>query len=132
MSLVEINPLQDPRWTSFIESHPRSSVFHTREWLEALRRTYHYVPIAFTASPNDEPLTNAIVFCQVESWLTGSKLVCLPFSDHCEPLVQRSADLCLLLSDIGQKTKSKFKYAEIRPRSSVPQGECCDWVQEKR
>ena len=81
------DPLRDRRWDNYIGSEPRSSVFHSRAWLLALNRTYQYQPVAFTTSAPDEALQNAIVFCRVKSWLTGKRLVSLPFSDHCEPLV---------------------------------------------
>src|SRR5450755_1829723 len=86
----EINPLCDPRWEAFINGHPRSSVFHSTKWLRALETTYGYDPVVVTTCPADAPLTNGIVFCRVKSWLTGRRLVSLPFSDHCEPLVNNS------------------------------------------
>ena len=86
--VYSIDPLQDVRWVDLITRHPNASVFHSRGWLDALRTTYGYEPVAFTTSAPTEPLTNALLFCKVRSWLTGSRLVSLPFSDHCEPLVE--------------------------------------------
>ena len=85
-----IEPLKDLRWEPFLARHPRASVFHSSAWLAALHRTYGFQPIAYTTSSAGEDLENAMVFCRVESWLTGRRLVSLPFSDHCEPLVDRS------------------------------------------
>jgi CelD/BcsL family acetyltransferase involved in cellulose biosynthesis len=116
VNVFEVDPCSDARWPSFVESHPRSSIFHTREWLEALRRTYRYTPQALTTSPPDQPLANAILLCHVDSWLTGSKLVSLPFSDHCDPLVEERAHLLHLLSALHERAAARFKYAEIRPR----------------
>ncbi len=45
-----------------------------------------------TCAP-DAPLTDGVVFCEVDSWLTGRRLVSLPFSDHCEPLLQTTRRL---------------------------------------
>src|SRR6059036_2332569 len=115
MPVYEIDPLQDPRWSALVESHPRSSIFHTREWLDALRRTYKYKSLAFTTSAPGSLLSNGIVFCQVNSWLTGSRLVSLPFSDHCDPLVESPEDLNALLSAV-RKAAYPFTHAEIRPR----------------
>jgi CelD/BcsL family acetyltransferase involved in cellulose biosynthesis len=108
--VFEFDPVLDPRWPAFVHSHPRSSIFHTREWLLALRRTYGFTPTVFTSSPPGEPLINSIVFCVVRSWLTGSKLVSLPFSDHCEPLVADRAEMTTLLSGVLRQK------VEIRPR----------------
>jgi hypothetical protein len=120
--IYEIDPLRDVRWRALVETHPLASAFHTVEWLEALRRTYAYVPIALTTNPPDVPLTNGIVFCRVDSWLTGSRLVSLPFSDHCEPLVQDDADLRALLSEARKRTKGGLKYTEFRPRNAELSG----------
>jgi lipid II:glycine glycyltransferase (peptidoglycan interpeptide bridge formation enzyme) len=119
MKVHEINPLEDPRWEEFIASHPRASVFHSRSWIAALRRAYGYRPIAFTVSAPGEELKSAILFCKVESWLTGHRLVSLPFSDHCEPLVDDAEDLQLYMGILAKQTQSKgVRYIEIRPRLS--------------
>ena len=72
MTVYKIDPTRDERWDEFLQNHPDSSVFHTRGWLEALRRTYGYQPVAFTLSPPGHPLTNAVPFCQISSWLFGT------------------------------------------------------------
>jgi hypothetical protein len=56
----------------------------------------------------------------VKTWL-GGRLVSLPFSDHCEPLVDRPEELSEILSFLTQEVgRSKWKYAEVRPRGSAP------------
>ncbi len=86
MQLYQIDPVRDPRWAVFLKRHPRASVFHTPGWLEALCRSYGYESIGYTSSPPGEEIRNGLVFCRVDSWLTGRRMVSLPFSDHCEPL----------------------------------------------
>ena len=49
--VYEIDPLHDSRWTALVESHPRSSVFHSPNWLRALQTVYGYRAIAMTTSP---------------------------------------------------------------------------------
>jgi Acetyltransferase (GNAT) domain len=109
-------PLEDPRWGRFLQRHPRSSVFHTTEWLEALRRTYGYEPVALTTSPSGADLQNALVSCRVKSWLTGQRLVSLPFSDHCELLADTFEDVIVILSALSDELRQEdLQYAEIRP-----------------
>jgi hypothetical protein len=119
--VYETNPLTDPRWPEFLGRQPGASVFHTPGWLEAVSRTYGYSPTVFTASgPGDSELTNGLVLCRVRSWLTGRRLVSLPFSDHCEPLVADPEDLARLLSGIeARATADGCKYVELRPISSL-------------
>jgi hypothetical protein len=47
----EIHPLRDPRWTSLVESHPGASVFHSTNWLSALRTAHGYDPVVVTTCP---------------------------------------------------------------------------------
>src|SRR6476660_2949243 len=116
MTVYQIDPLRDPRWSEFVRSHPRASVFHTVGWLEALRRTYGYEPIALTTSAPGAALTNGIVFCHIKSWLTGSRLVSVPFADHCEPLVETSDDFYSILDWTSRKVqRNNLDYVEIRP-----------------
>lgn len=100
---------------------PQASLFHSREWLEALRRTYGYQPIVFTTSPPSARLANGIVLCRVESWLTGRRLVSLPFSDHCELLVDGPEEMSLLMTAIEEELQQgKWRYVEARPLTSIP------------
>jgi CelD/BcsL family acetyltransferase involved in cellulose biosynthesis len=115
-----IKPLLDARWDELVERHPRSSVFHVRGWLEALHRTYGYEPCAFTnASPN-ETLKDGVLGCRVSSWITGTRLVSLPFADHCEPLLNSEEDFQESIDYIREKCDElRWRYVEFRPFSGL-------------
>lgn len=116
MKLLSLDPINDPRWPRLIERHPYSSVFHTTEWLASLKRTYNYKPIAFTTSAETEELQDGFVFAEVESWLTGKRIVSLPFSDHCEPLTSDPSQLMALVPMFSDLVSPRrWKYVEIRP-----------------
>jgi hypothetical protein len=121
MEIFQLDPLLDPRWPEFLEAHPGSSVFHTRGWLEALSKTYNYAPVVFTTSSSSS-LENGVVFCEVRSWMTGKRLVSLPFSDHCEPLAIGN-DLKSILHHVEQKRAVQgWKYLELRPLTQDVKG----------
>ncbi len=62
------------------------------------------------------------MFCAVRSWLTGRRLVCLPFSDHCEPLVENSEELNELRLYVQHIAKQqRWKYVEMRSANSTLQ-----------
>jgi hypothetical protein len=112
----KLDPTQDPRWAQLLEQHPKASVFHTAGWLKALRRTYGYDPVAFTTSAPSGELSNGLVFCRIQSWLTGHRLVSLPFSDHCEPLCDHVEDLNFLVRYLRTAMEhEQLKYLEVRP-----------------
>jgi CelD/BcsL family acetyltransferase involved in cellulose biosynthesis len=112
------DPLNDPRWERFLAAESRSSAFHTKAWLLALQRTYGYEPVGYTFAEPGEELRNAVVFCRIKSWLTGRRLVSLPFSDHCEPLVGSAIELQTLLKPAQEELRARqIKYIDIRPLS---------------
>ena len=124
MSVYQIDPIQDPRWVEFLGRHPRASIFESPGWLEALRRTYGYDAFVLTTAPPGAELTNGLPVCYVKSWLTGRRLVSLPFSDHCEPLVDRPEELHEMLSFLIQEVgRGKWKYAEVRPWTFTPRAD---------
>ncbi len=119
-SCYQLDPTNDPRWTDLVERHPRASVFHTVGWLNALKRTYGYEPVAFTTSSPTGDLNSGIVFCRINSWLTGRRLVSLPFSDHCEPLCDSSEEMSFLLRYLQTALDhQEWKYVEVRPVNGI-------------
>ena len=91
-------------------------MFHTVAWLQALRRTYGYEPVVFTTSPPTGELKNGLVFCRINSWLTGRRLVSLPFSDHCEPLCDSTEDLNFLIRYLQTALDhQEWKHLQVRP-----------------
>lgn len=118
--VYELDALGDPRWPRFLERHGMATVFHSPEWLEALRRTYGYDASVLTTSPPGADLRNGLVFCRVRSWLTGRRLIAVPFSDHCTPLIDSEEDLICLLSRLKQEAdQGGEKYLEIRSNSEA-------------
>lgn len=111
-----IDPLRDRRWQELVERHPRSSLFHSPAWLNALARTYGYKPVAYIIPSPGGRLEGGMVFCRVESWLTGRRLVSLPFSDHCEPLVGSQRDCNAIATAVETESRrERWRYIEVRP-----------------
>jgi Acetyltransferase (GNAT) domain len=120
MNVYEIDPTTDERWEDFLHDHPQASIFHTRGWLEALRRTYGYSPLALTTSTPNSPLTNGIPLCKITGWFGRRRLVALPFSDHCVPLVESTEQLTCLLGYLREKVEGeRWSFVQIRANEAV-------------
>jgi hypothetical protein len=118
----QFNPLTDARWAEFVACHPRASLYHTQPWLESLRRTYGFSPVAYTTSPAGRELRNGIVFCRIESWITGRRMVSLPFSDHCDPLMEGDGESAKLIGALLPVLQMEgWRYTELRPRRTLVQ-----------
>src|SRR5579862_1785194 len=117
MRLYRVDPISDPRWADLLSHDARATIFHSTGWLQALRETYSYEPVVFTTSLPSQPLRNGVVFCNVKSWFTGQRLVSLPFSDHCEPLVDAGLDPGDFIKVDGV---DRMRYVELRPVDASP------------
>jgi CelD/BcsL family acetyltransferase involved in cellulose biosynthesis len=121
MQIHQFNPLADSRWDDFLARHPHSSVFHQSGWLKALEQTYGYEPSVLTNAQPGQPLADGIVMCRVSSWMTGSRLVSLPFADHCEPLLNEAAGTSNLMQWIqAESHRGSWQYVEMRPLTDLP------------
>ena len=116
MNVYRVDPIDDPRWQDFVARSPQASVFHTAGWLDALRRTYGYTPVVYTTSPPESRVDNGLVLCQIRSWLTGRRLVSIPFADHCDPLFSDEGEQEAVMRALQQDVQhGRWKYLEIRP-----------------
>jgi len=114
------NPVEDPSWSELLDRHPAATVFHSPGWLSALNQTYGYEPFVVTTS-SGPTLENGVVVCRVKGW-TSRRLVSLPFSDHCDPLVDRSDDLSEILALLASEARTAgWRSVELRPRAFVGQ-----------
>ena len=114
------DPIENPRWAELLERHPAASVFHSPGWLNTLRQTYGFQPFVVTTSTGST-FESGLVACEVKGW-ASRRLVSLPFSDHCDPLIQIPADLSeslTLLLDHARKSGSTS--VEVRPTPVVGQ-----------
>jgi len=111
-----IDPLSDARWDELVARHAGASVFHQRGWLEALVRTYGFKTFALTTSPPAQRLDDGVVLCRISSWITGTRLVSLPFADHCEPLLNSAAESRVFTKWLRDECERKGqRYVELRP-----------------
>jgi hypothetical protein len=124
--IYSLDPLTDARWGRFLARHPRASIFHSAPWLEAIRRTYGYVPLVLTQAKPSEELETGTVFSVVQSWLVPPRLVSIPFSDHVDPLIENEEDLHALFAELHQgQREGRWKSMELRP-PAIP-GQLLDW-----
>jgi hypothetical protein len=114
------NPVADPRWLELLDRHPAASVFHSPGWLRALQQTYGYEPFALTTS-SGQSLENGLVVCRLKTW-TSRRLVSLPFSDHCDPLVGGPEELSDMLAHLARQARTTgSRTVEVRPRDVAGQ-----------
>jgi CelD/BcsL family acetyltransferase involved in cellulose biosynthesis len=124
VNIHTLDPLADSRWDELVGRHANASVFHERAWLQASAKTYGYQPLVLTSTPDGKALQNGLVLFRVSSWITGPRLVSLPFADHCEPLISDPAESKEFTMWLREECRSKHqRYFELRPLLEVPSAE---------
>jgi len=101
MNIVSISPQTDPLWQKLVEQRP-SDVFHSPGWLRVLTETYDFDLGAYVLLDETGEPVAGIPFCHVKDY-KGERLVALPFSDYCDPLVGEPAHWRLLLDKLLAK-----------------------------
>src|SRR5262245_14067884 len=83
MNPIVINARLDTLGTH-LNGHRFASLFSSPEWIEVLARTYNIEVLA--SVPGNRRGKDAILFSHIRD-VRGDRVVCLPFSDYCDPLV---------------------------------------------
>jgi CelD/BcsL family acetyltransferase involved in cellulose biosynthesis len=85
-----MDPLNDDRWGALVAAAAGASIFHHPRWLQLLHGQYGYELRAPCVLEGDRALAGLPV-ARITSVLTGRRLVALPFSDVCAPLLDADA-----------------------------------------
>jgi len=86
-----INPEVDKRWDEYVLRHPSGSIYHHSAWGKVLQLTYDHTPFYVALERTETGQFEGIVpLLLIKSWLTGKRLVSLPFTSYCDRLVPGS------------------------------------------
>jgi len=109
-----VDPTTQSDWDDRVTAFDGWTIFHTVAWARVLRETYGYRPLYFTAG-DEGRLLAAVAMMEVDSSLTGRRGVSLPFTDYCDPLIDKSVpvgELSRFILDYGRK--AGWKSVEFR------------------
>jgi len=102
----------------FLESTPEASVYHAAEWRDAVIATYGY-SAEYLASLEKGRIAALLPLMLVKSWLTGTRLVSLPFANICGPIGRRDHFPALLDRALALAGERKAKALEIRTQAGL-------------
>jgi CelD/BcsL family acetyltransferase involved in cellulose biosynthesis len=86
-----VDPLADERWLALVRRSVDAGPFHHPLWLELLQAQYGLGISGVCVVSADGGLAAGLPVARIESRLTGTRLVALPFSDLCLPAVSDAA-----------------------------------------
>jgi CelD/BcsL family acetyltransferase involved in cellulose biosynthesis len=88
-----LDPLTDPRWGDLVERAPAALVFHHPAWLSLVCGQYRYPVSAWALTGPGGGLAAGLPVALLRSRLTGTRLISLPFTETCPPLIDPAADV---------------------------------------
>ncbi len=97
MSAELIDLRHDQYWPA-IANHRFGSLFTSPPWIKAVSQAFN-LQILASAQTAGTNLQAAVPFCRVSDF-RGDRVVCLPFSDYCDPLVEDGASWAELMEPI--------------------------------
>ncbi len=118
---VLIDPVRDSRWDEFVENHPMGWLCHLSGWAKVLESSFEHMKGHYLALLDEDRNTirAAMPLFEVKSWLTGKRLVSIPFATLCDPLVSSSEDFDTLFeSALDLAKKLGIAHIEIRTHES--------------
>ena len=120
LNAILMNPLVNSEWDDAINMHPDATIFHSTAWARVLVDTYGHRPCYVQMSLNGNLLA-LVPMMEVQSVLTGSRGICLPFSDYCAPLTFSSCGHELVTQKLKQIARERrWSYFELRSHSIFP------------
>ena len=107
-------------WDEAIRMHRDATIFHSSAWARVLANTYGHRPCYIQMSLNGNPFA-LVPMMEVQSALTRSRGICLPFSDYCAPLTFSSFGHELVTPKLQQVARERrWNYFELRSHSIIP------------
>jgi CelD/BcsL family acetyltransferase involved in cellulose biosynthesis len=116
-----IDPLQDPRWDVFVEKHSFGLICHTSGWKQVLEKSFKQMKGYYFVLSEDESdsIRAALPVFEVKSWLTGKRLISMPFASLCDPLISSKQEMDDLLNEVIERSQElNSSFIEIRTLAS--------------
>jgi CelD/BcsL family acetyltransferase involved in cellulose biosynthesis len=115
LKIVTTNSIDPALWDNFVERHPLGTIYHHSLWQDVIKKTYGYQPLYHLLQEDSSGLQAAISSAFVKSRLTGNRIISYPFSDTCDPLVESSEQLRVLIEAVERsRAELNARFVELR------------------
>ena len=115
MKVILIDPCNDERWDRFVESHPFGWICHLSGWKKVLENSFSHIKGNVLALEESHEIVAGIPIYEIKSWLTGKRLVSIPYATLSDPLIISKEHIEILLQALKEwKARKKFAFIEIR------------------
>jgi serine/alanine adding enzyme len=102
-----IDPINDARWDRFVRNHPFGWLTHLSSWKKVLESSFSHMKGYYPAlvDPYSSEIRAALPVFEVKSWLTGRRMVSIPWATLSDPLVTCREEFALLSAEVQELSK---------------------------
>jgi len=112
-NLQIVDPETDQRWDDYVQMHPEGLIYHHSAWLQVLVSTFGFQPCYVAEHDGSAGKFHGVLPLMVtRSTKSARRLVSLPFTSHCTPLL-RGLDLEKLVDFLAGRCPA-LDYLELR------------------
>lgn len=119
--VLTVEQAESAGWNEMLAAHPMGSVFQHTAFIRMIAATFGHVrPYVLSLWDVEERCIGGLAICLVKSWLTGRRLVSIPFAFYADPVVRSSEQFGVLFGAVLELAKrEEASYVEVKCRNSV-------------
>jgi serine/alanine adding enzyme len=122
-NIILTDPATDSRWDEFVAAHPYGWICHLAGWKKVLEDTFPHMRGYYLVLQDKDAksIRAALPVFEVKSWITGTRLVSIPYATLSDPLVSSAEDFEKLFdSALALSEQAHASYIQIRSHNSQP------------
>ncbi len=112
-------PNDDPAWAAFVESHPDALPFHHPRWVRVIAGTYGFEASVSVIRGDDGTIAAGAPVVRVRRPLGARRLVSLPFTDYCPPLLAPGVEMGRMLEAL-ERHRQRDGAERVEIRAEIP------------
>lgn len=109
----------DRRWMDLVASSREADIFYHPAWSGMLAECYGYSPLVLSLVDRGGEIIAGLPLMEVDKLPTGRRVVALPFSDFCQPLL-RDATCAGQMADAIQTWRRECGWPQVEVRWPLP------------
>ena len=130
---VHVNPNRDVRWNELVRQHSNAAPAHVAAWGRMLKRAFPNLDPVYLGIEEGKNLCAGLSLFHARSWLTGSRLISLPFATVADPLVDTPLQLQTLLKAAKKEAvRLGAHHIELRCTTTAPIARECGLTPTRR
>jgi len=108
-------------WKDYLSTSRRGTVYHTLEWRKVLESVFGYETRYSVCRNGRGDCVGVLPLAFVKSWITGNRVVSLPFSQYGGPLVTDRGALECIVEHLRGYLSHGFEYVRLGCRDTLGQ-----------